>query len=71
MTAPACFLTHEDVREGGRVAGQYLDNIKKFDLAALSPDEYDTFCLVLVNAANEAAGKRWVGAWVIPSGAAG
>ena len=65
------FLTHDDVREGGRAAGQYLDSIGKFDLSALTPDEYDAFCLVLVNSANEAAGKRWVGAWTIPVGAAG
>ncbi|WP_374387139.1 hypothetical protein [Brevundimonas sp.] len=65
------YLTRDDVRRAGDIAGAYLDSLKKTDLAALSADEYLTFCLTLVNEANKAAGDRIVAAWTVPVGAEG
>lgn len=65
------FLTLDDVERAGEHGGQYLDTIGKTDLAKLTADEYRTFCLVIVNEANKAAGDRIVSAWMIPVGANG
>ena len=62
------FMTPDDVMRGGKVAGQYLESIRKSDLSALTADEWRTFCCVLVNEANRAAGERIVGAWIVPMG---
>lgn len=60
------FMTPDDCLEGGNMAGAFLDQCGKTDIAALSPDQWRTFCILLVNGANEAAGKRIVGAWLAP-----
>lgn len=60
------FMTPDDCLLGGESAGQFLNQIKKTDLAALTQQEWRTFCILLVNGANEAAGKRIVGAWTVP-----
>lgn len=65
------YLTRDDVRRAGNVAGAYLDGLGKFDLTTLSPDEFMTFCLIVVNEANKAAGDRIVAAWTVPVGSEG
>ncbi len=59
------FMTPDDCLEGGNAAGAYLDQIGA-PFPALSPDQWRTFCILLVNGANQAAGKRIVGAWLAP-----
>lgn len=59
-------LTPDDCLEGGNAAGAYLDQCGKTDIAALTPDQWRTFCILLVNGANKAAGQRIVGAWLAP-----
>lgn len=65
------YLTLDDVRRAGSIAGAHLDSIGKFDLTKLTPDEYLKFCLIVVNEANKAAGDRIVAAWTVPVGAGG
>ena len=65
------YLTRDDVRRAGNVAGAYLDGLGKFDLTTLSADEFLTFCLIVVNEANKAAGDRIVAAWTVPVGSEG
>mgnify|MGYP001612761908 CR=1 FL=1 len=59
-------LTPDDCLEGGNEAGAYLETLKLTDMAQLSEDQWRTFCILLVNGANKAAGKRIVGAWLAP-----
>lgn len=65
------FLTLDDVRRASEIGGAHLDGLGKFDLRTLTPEEYVTFCLIIVNEANKAAGDRIVSAWTIPVGAEG
>ena len=37
--------------KGGDVAGEYLEEIGKFDLASLTREEWTTFCVKLVGGA--------------------
>lgn len=59
-------MTPDDVMRGGKAAGQYLDSIRKTDIAQLTADEWRTFLCLVVNEANRAAGERIVGAWIVP-----
>ena len=66
------YLTRSDVLAAGDIAGAYLsDTVKKTDLARLTGEEWATFCCILVNEANKAAGDRIVSAWIIPMGGEG
>jgi len=65
------YLTRDDVIAAGDIAGAFLGQIGKTDLATLTQDEWTTFCCTLVNEANKAAGDRIVSAWTIPVGAEG
>lgn len=38
------------VEHAGQMAGEYLDSIRKTDLAKLSHEEWDTFCRVMCGA---------------------
>jgi hypothetical protein len=42
-------LEHRAVAEGGKHAGQYLDALRKTDLAQLTPDEWHQFLLKVVD----------------------
>ncbi len=64
-------MTSDDMLAGGDIAGGYLQSLGKTDLAKLTGDEWRTFCVLLVNGANEACGKRMVGAWTVPIGGEG
>ena len=65
------YLTLDDVKRASEIGGAHLDALGKFDLRTLSADEYVTFCLIIVNEANKAAGDRIVSAWTIPVGGLG
>lgn len=65
------FLTLDDVRRASEIGGAHLDALGKLDLRLLTPEEYVTFCLIIINEANKAAGDRIVSAWTIPVGAEG
>lgn len=60
------FMTRDDVLRGGNEGGAYLDSIGKSDLQALTDEQWATFCILIVNGANRAAGERIVGAWLSP-----
>ena len=60
------FMTRDDVLRGGNEGGAYLESIKQTDLQALTPEQWATFCILIVNGANKAAGERIVGAWLSP-----
>ena len=60
------FLTPDDCLRGGEAAGAYMDSIGQTDLAKLTADQWRTVCILVVNGANEAAGKRIVGGWLAP-----
>ncbi|WP_292229359.1 hypothetical protein [Brevundimonas sp.] len=66
------YMTRDDVRRAGAIAGQHLDSIGKgsaFD--KITPDEWLTTCLIIVNEANKAAGDRIVAALTVPLGGEG
>lgn len=65
------FMDRTDILAAGDVAGAYLSDLKKTDLATLTLDEWTTFLCIIVNEANKAAGDRIVSAWTIPVGAEG
>lgn len=51
MSDPVFRIDERAILKGGDVAGQYLDDIGKTDLAKLTPEEWTTFCTRLVGAA--------------------
>lgn len=59
-------LTPDDCLRGGEEAGAYMDSIGVTDMALLTPDQFRTVCILIVNGANRAAGERIVGAWLAP-----
>lgn len=59
-------LTPDDCLRGGEAAGQYMDSIGVTDFARLTPDQFRTVCILIVNGANKSAGERIVGAWLAP-----
>lgn len=59
-------LTPDDCLRGGNDAGAYLDSIGQTDLQKLTPDQWRTVCILIVNGANRSAGERIVGAWLAP-----
>lgn len=59
-------LTPDDCLRGGEEAGAYMDSIGVTDLARLTPDQFRTVCILIVNGANRSAGERIVGAWLAP-----
>ena len=60
------FMTRDDVLRGGNEGGAYLDSVGQSDLQKLTPDQWSTFLITVVNGANRAAGERIVGAWLAP-----
>lgn len=66
------FLTLDDVRRASALGGQHLDSLGKgAAFTNVTPDEWLTTCLIIVNEANKAAGDRIVAAWTIPAGSEG
>lgn len=59
-------LTPDDCLRGGEEAGAYMDSIGQTDLAKLTPEQFRTVCILIVNGANRSAGERIVGAWLAP-----
>lgn len=39
----------EAVKSGGKAAGKYLESIGKYDLASLTPDQWEKFCGTMVS----------------------
>lgn len=62
-TRPSSHQEADAIARGGQAAGDYLDSIGKTDLAALTPDEWTTFCTKLYVAACEEL-RRQAGEWV-------
>lgn len=60
------FMSRDDVMRGGEAGGQYLDSVGQSDLSKLTPEQWSTFLIMVVNGANKAAGERIVGAWLAP-----
>lgn len=48
MTINYITIDIEDAENAGRYAGQYLEQIKKTDLATLTKDEWINFLLVVI-----------------------
>ena len=60
------FMSRDDVLRGGNEGGAYLESVGVTDLQALTPEQWSTFLVTVVNGANKAAGERIVGAWLAP-----
>lgn len=60
------FMSRDDVMRAGNVAGAYLDSVGQTDLARLTPEQWATFLILIVNEANKGAAERLTGAWLVP-----